>query len=74
MIWQLWVLVAAAFGSALMVVFAVKMRNAQQVFNRIVGQVDETRNDEVARHRRAHGRLLRDLGHPGIAAHARRQQ
>jgi hypothetical protein len=72
MTWQLWVLVAAAFGSGLMVVFAVKMRHARQVFNRIVGQVDESRIDEVARHRRAHGRLLRDPGHPGVAAHARR--
>jgi uncharacterized membrane protein len=73
MTWQLWVLVAAVFASGLLVVFVVRMRHAQQVFNRIVGQVDESRNDEIARHRRARGRLLRDLGQPaGVAAHARR--
>jgi hypothetical protein len=40
MFWQLWVLIAAVAGG-LLVVLAVKIRRAQQVFNRIIVRLDD---------------------------------
>lgn len=65
MSWQLWVLIAAsAFG--LTAALVVKLRHAQQVFDRIVGPVDDTGADEVASQRRRHART-HQLGHAGLA-------
>jgi hypothetical protein len=48
MSWQLWVLIAAAANS-LLLVLAVKVRRAQKVFDRIV---EAPTTDDLARHRR----------------------
>jgi hypothetical protein len=73
MSWQLWVLIATAVA-AMVGLFVLKLRHAQQVFNRIVGQPEEPVADEVARHRLAHEATRRPAfsHHPHVAGHARR--
>ena len=53
MSWQLWVLIATVV-SGLVGVLAVKLRQAQQVFDEIVGGPGESRPDDLARQRRRH--------------------
>ena len=67
MSWQLWVLIAAA-AAALMVLLAVRLRRARQVFDLIVEAVDDDRADEVAGQRRERERTHRG---PGVVGHAR---
>ena len=74
MSWQLWVLVATVVAG-MVGLFALKLRHAQEVFDRIVGKPDDTAADEVARHRLAHDATRRRVvSHPPhLAAHSRRQ-
>lgn len=55
--------------AAVIAVGVVKMYNASQVFERIIGQLDETRTDEVGRLRREREvqseSLSRELPPPG---------
>ena len=73
--WQLWVLIATAVA-ALVGLFALKLRHAQEVFDRIVGQPENTAADEVARRRLARESTSRRIfsHHPHVAGDARRHR
>jgi hypothetical protein len=71
MSWQLWVLVATA-AAAMVGLFVLKVRNAQEVFDRIVGP-DDAATDEVARRRLAHSSAKHRIFHHPYAAGHRRQ-
>jgi hypothetical protein len=79
MSWQLWVLVATA-AAAMVGLFVLKVRNAQEVFERIVGPgdavpdtVSDGTTDEVARRRLAHSSAKSRMfqHHPHVAGHRR---
>lgn len=77
MSWQLWVLVATAVAAGAGL-FWLKLRRAEEVFNRIVGQTaanTDTDADEVARRRleRESSRRRTISQHPHIAGHRRHQ-
>jgi hypothetical protein len=72
MSWQLWVLVATVVA-AMVGLFVLKLRHAQEVFDRIVGQPENAAADEVARHRLAREATRRRVfSPPHVATHARR--
>jgi hypothetical protein len=73
MSWQLWVLVATVVAG-MTGLFALKLRHAQEVFDRIVGKSDDTAADEVARHRLARDATRRPVvsHQPHMAAQSRR--
>lgn len=78
MSWQLWVLVAVVAGGVTSILVA-KFWQAQQVFDRIVRQVDDGRADELARQRsrrepihRRPGNLHHRVTTPHIASQTRR--
>ncbi len=75
MSWQLWVLVAAVVA-AMVGLFVVKLRHAQEVFDEIVAHPETPTADEVARQRLARRPTpprQRLAGHrlPHIAVHRR---
>ncbi|MEU0089626.1 hypothetical protein [Kribbella sp. NPDC006257] len=75
MSWQLWVLIAAVVA-AMVGLFVLKLRHAQEVFDEIVAHPETPTSDEVARHRLARTpatptrqRLVSH--HPHVAGHRR---
>jgi uncharacterized membrane protein len=68
MVWQLWVTLVVV-AVVLVIVMVVKFRRASQVFDRIIGQVDEDRADEVGKHRAERGRRFASRGERGFAGY-----
>ena len=73
MSWQLWVLVATVVA-AMVGLFVLKLRHAQEVFDELVGRPDNAAADEVARRRLARETTRRRFfsHHPHIVGHSRR--
>ena len=74
MSWQLWVLVATVVA-AMVGLFVVKLRHAQEVFDEIVAHPERPTADEVARQRLARTPPRQRLGGhhhlPHVAGHRR---